>query len=175
MTSTTPNAQILSLYQTCQKDLISYAVSIVSDSHRAEDIAQDAYLRFSAAMTDEWRENPVAYLYTIVRNLALDYCRRRKFEETHFPYDVDDMADVLPTGGPTPEQQAIASNELERLQMAVNELPERTRLALEMYRLGGYKLREIAGHMNISTSLANYLVKEGVKHCQYRLYSTSSR
>ena len=175
MASTTPKTQVLSLYQSYQQDLVSYAVSIAGDSHRAEDITQDAYLRFSAAMTDEWRDNPVGYLYRIVRNLALDYCRRRKFEEAHFSRDIDDMADILPAERPTPEQQAIASNELERLQMAVNELPERTRLALEMHRLGGYKLREIASHMNISTSMANYLVKEGIKHCQYRLYSKSSR
>lgn len=173
--STMSDAQILSLYRTYQRELVSYAGSIVGDGDRAEDITQDAYLRFSAAMDDEWRDNPVGYLYRIVRNLALDYCRRRQFERTLFSHNVDDLADVLPEERSTPEQQAIARNELEQLQAAMDELPERTRLAVEMHRLGGYKLREIAEHMNISTSMAQHLVKEGVKHCQHRLSQTSSR
>lgn len=175
LSSIMPDAQILSLYRTYQKELVSYAGSIVGDSDRAEDIIQDAYLRFSTAMADEWRDNPVGYLYRIVRNLALDYCRRRQFERTLFSHNVDDLADVLPEEGPTPEQQAIARSELEQLQTAMDELPERTRLAVEMHRLGGYKLREIAEHLNISTSLAQHLVKEGIKHCQCRLSQTSSR
>jgi RNA polymerase sigma-70 factor (ECF subfamily) len=162
-------AQILSLYRSNQRELISYAGSIVGDSHRAEDITQDAYLRFSAAMADEWRDNPVGYLYRIVRNLALDYCRRRQFEEILFSHSVDDVAEVIPETRPTLEQQAVAVSELEQLTVAMDELPERTRLAVEMHRLGGYKLREIAEHMNISISMAQHLVKEGVKHCQRRL------
>ena len=169
MASPMPKAEMLSLYQSYQQDLVNYALSIAGDSHRAEDIAQDAYLRFSAAMTEERRDNPVGYLYTIVRNLALDYCRRKKFEEAHFSQNIDDMADTLSARQPTPEQQATASHEIEQLQMAVDELPERTRLALEMHRLGGYKLREIARHMNISTSMAHHLVTEATKHCQRRL------
>lgn len=169
-----PDAQILSLYRNYQGELVSYAGSIVGDSDRAEDITQDAYLRFSAAMAEERRDNPVGYLYRIVRNLALDYCRRRQFERTLFSHNVDDLADVLPEERSTPEQQAIARYELEQLQAAMDELPERTRLAVEMHRLGGYKLREIAEHMNISISMAQHLVKEGIKHCQCRLSQTSS-
>lgn len=163
------DAQIFSLYSSYQRELVSYAGSIVGDSDRAQDITQDAYLRFSAAMDDEWRDNPVGYLYRIVRNLALDYCRRRQFERTLFSQNIDDLADILPEQRSTPEQQAIVSSELEQLQSAMDELPERTRLALEMHRLGGYKLREIAEHMSISISMAQYLVKEGIKHCQSRL------
>lgn len=163
------DAQIFSLYSSYQRELVSYAGSIVGDSDRAQDITQDAYLRFSAAMDDEWRDNPVGYLYRIVRNLALDYCRRRQFERTLFSQNIDDLADILSEQRSTPEQQAIVSSELEQLQSAMDELPERTCLAVEMHRLGGYKLREIAEHMSISTSMAQYLVKEGIKHCQSRL------
>lgn len=163
-----PNVQILRLYRSYQRELVSYAGSIVGDSDRAEDITQDAYLRFSAAMADESRDNPVGFLYRIVRNLALDYCRRRQFERALFSHDIDDLVDVLPEERSNPEQQAIASNELEQLLAVMSELPERTRLAVEMHRLGGYKLREIAEHMDISTSMAQHLVKEGIKHCQRR-------
>jgi len=163
------DAQILSLYTAHQRDLLSYASSIVGDDGRAEDITQDAYMRFSAAMSDEWRGNPVAYLFRIVRNLALDCRRRSQFEKTLFSHNVDDIAEAIPAEKAAPEQQVIARSEFEQLRAALEELPERTRMAVEMHRLGGYKLREIADHMNISVSMAQYLVKEGIKHCQRRL------
>lgn len=163
------NAQTLSLYKEYQPQLVSYACSIVDDIDQAEDIAQDAYLRFSAAMTKEWRDNPVGYLYRVVRNLALDYCRRRQFEKKLFSQSVDEWTEILPDDGHTPEQEVISSDALEKLQQAMNELPERTRVALEMHRLHEYKLREIAEHLNISISLAHYLIKEGLTYCQSRL------
>ncbi|MFC6632704.1 RNA polymerase sigma factor [Microbulbifer taiwanensis] len=168
------DAQILNLYTTHQRDLLSYASSIVGDDGRAEDIAQDAYMRFSTAMSDEWRSNPVGYLFRIVRNLALDCRRRAQFEKALFSHNVDDIVEAIPAEKSAPEQEVMARNELELLQEAMDELPERTRMAVEMHRLGGYKLREIAAHMNISVSMAQYLVKEGIKHCQRRLSSTAS-
>jgi RNA polymerase sigma-70 factor (ECF subfamily) len=168
------DAQILSLYTIHQRELTRYANSIVGDSGRAEDITQEAYLRFSAAMSYEWRDNPVSYLYRIVRNLALDCFRRTQFEKALFPHSTDDIAETMLTEQAMPEHQAIVRSELEQLQAALNELPERTRMALEMHRLGGYKLREIAEHLQVSPSMAQHLVKEGIKHCQHRLSRTTS-
>lgn len=149
--------------------MVNYAISITGDNERAEDITQDAYLRFSNAMSDEWRGNPVGYLYRIVRNLALDYCRRTQFEQALFSDNQDDIDDAIQAERSIPEHQAIALSELEQLQTALEELPDRTRLAVEMHRLGGYKLREISEHLNVSPSMAQHLVKEGIKHCQRRL------
>ncbi len=70
---------------------------------------------------------------------------------------------------PSPEAETIARQELERVLAAMAELPERTRLALEMHRLGGLKLREIAQRLGISTSMAQVLVVEAVRHCQRSL------
>jgi len=50
------------------------------------------------------------------------------------------------------------------------ELPERTQIALEMHRLGGCKLREIADRLGISVGLAHGLVAEGIEHCRRRLH-----
>lgn len=163
------DARILSVYTAHQRELVGYANSIVGDNGLAEDITQDAYLRFRSAMADEWRDNPVGYLYRIVRNMALDCCRRAKFERTLFSLNVDDIADTIPSDKPTLEHEAAVQAEIEQLQAAMDELPERTRTALEMHRLGGYKLREIAEYLNVSQSMAQYLVKEGIKHCQRRL------
>ncbi|MFC6978483.1 RNA polymerase sigma factor [Microbulbifer taiwanensis] len=130
------DAQILNLYTTHQRDLLSYASSIVGDDGRAEDIAQDAYMRFSTAMSDEWRSNPVGYLFRIVRNLALDCRRRAQFEKALFSHNVDDIVEAIPAEKSAPEQEVMARNELELLQEAMDELPERTRMAVEMHRLG---------------------------------------
>lgn len=166
---TMSDAQTLSLYRDYRLQLINYACSIIGDSDRAEDIAQDAYLRCSVAMAEDWPENPVGYLYRVVRNLALDYCRRRQFEKNLFSQSIDEWTEILPDDRYTPEQEVISNDALEKLQRAMNELPERTRVALEMHRLQEYKLREIAEHLNISLSMAHYLIKEGLAYCQSRL------
>ena len=162
---------MLSLYTTHQRMLVNYACSIVNDNACAEDITQDAYVRFCSAMADEQRENPVGYLYRIVRNLALD-CRRRHMLEKNLFTEMNEEAEAVSSSAPSPEGQLIQQSEVAQLLIALNELPERTRIALEMHRFGGYKLREIAAHLDVSVSMAQYLVKEGIQHCQERLYSS---
>ena len=70
---------------------------------------------------------------------------------------------------PSPEKVALHKDELERVMEAMAELPERTRIALEMHRFGGCKLREIAAFLEISVPMAHVLVAEGVQHCKRRL------
>ena len=50
------------------------------------------------------------------------------------------------------------------------ELPERTRIALELHRFGECTFKEIAAHLGISVGLAHALVIQGLEHCRARLY-----
>ena len=90
-----PNSEIISLFSAHYRDLVHYARGIVNDAARAEDIAQDAFIRFQTAMTHQHRENPVGYLYRIVRNLALDFQRRAAYEKRLFSHNVDDIAEQI--------------------------------------------------------------------------------
>ena len=73
------------------------------------------------------------------------------------------------TKTPTPETVALYKDEYARLTQALAELPERTRISVEMHRFGNCKLKEIAAFLGISVALAHKLVSDGVEHCKQRM------
>jgi len=83
--------------------------------------------------------------------------------------DFDAAANRSADSHPDPEAVALYKDEFDRVMAAIADLPERTRIALEMHRFGGCKLREIAEFLEISVPLAHILVAEGVQHCKRRL------
>jgi len=156
------------LYRTHRGALVDYASNIVGDRAQAEDVVQEAWLRLDNATRRRPVADPLRYLYRIVRNLALDMVRRTRFEQGLMGLDIDAVADVLPDEQPGQEAHLIASDELSAMLAALRELPERTRIAFEMHRLGGYKLKEIAAHLGVSIGLAHALIAEAIAHCSER-------
>lgn len=161
----------LDLYLNHRTALVDYATPILGERSRAEDVVQEAYIRLSASPSVWLLSNPRGYLYRIVRNLALDARRRLSMEQRYSPPSSDEAALEIPDDTPSIEQALIAREELASVLDAFAELPERTRIALEMHRFGGYKLKEIARHLGISVSLAHKLVVQGTMHCQRRMRS----
>jgi RNA polymerase sigma factor (sigma-70 family) len=157
------------LYVSHRRALLTYAHRIVRDPGRAEDVVQEAFLRLRTASAANLLDEPVAYLYRIVRNLALDLQRHLTFEGRHEVAGADELAAKVAEALPSPEAAAAARQEFRNLLKAIDELPSRTRIALEMHRLGGFKLREIAQHLGISISTAQALVAEGIEYCQTRI------
>ncbi|HWA49116.1 MAG TPA: sigma-70 family RNA polymerase sigma factor [Dongiaceae bacterium] len=146
--------------------LIDYAAAIVGCRARAEDVVQEAWLRYEAAAAGRALDQPQGYLYRVVRNLALDLARRSRLESRHFDQGpLPDMAADLAT----PESDALHRQELALVREALADLPPRTRAALEMHRIGGHKLKDIAAHLGISVGLAHALVYQGLDHCRTRL------
>lgn len=163
----------LALFTAHRGALVNYASGIVGDSGQAEDVVQEAWLRFGRVAKGRPLEEPVGYLYRIVANLALDRRRRASLENRaragDMAGDVERLAVEVADQTPSPEDEAIARQELERVMAAMAELPERTRIAIEMHRFGGCTLKEIARHLGISVSMAHVLVVQGIKHCQRAL------
>jgi RNA polymerase sigma-70 factor (ECF subfamily) len=148
--------------------LVDYASNIVGSRTDAEDVVQEAWMRLDHAERTQSVREPIRYLYRIVRNLAID--GRRSLTRAGKLYDdpASEALDAHPDERPDPEVEAIARDELQIVFDALDELPERTRIAIEMHRLEGKRLSEIAARLGISVSRAQGLIAEGLHYCMQR-------
>lgn len=161
----------LDLYLTHRTKLIEFAAPIVGSRTSAEDVVQEAWFRFSAAAADqrgaEQINQPVAYLYRIVRNLAIDLVRRSRHEVP--PESSAIVFATIPAATPSPEDQVLHRDEIRVVEKALAELPERTRTAFELHRLRGHTLKETAAAIGVSVTRTHQLVCDALTHCANRL------
>jgi RNA polymerase sigma-70 factor (ECF subfamily) len=152
----------LNLFLAHRSALVDYATPIVGDRMRAEDVVQEAYLRFmpTGGLSGPVVEQPIAYLYRIVRNLAVDWTRRRAIE--HRERDVAPVWWAVPAAPRTPEQDAAHRQTLDRVEAALGCLPPDARLAVEMHRFGGFSLKEIASRLGVSVPTAHRIVRDAL-------------
>ena len=155
----------IDLFMSHRVALVDYASRIVGNRAQAEDLVQEAWLRFDTAARRRRLDHPLGYLFRIVRNLALD--RRRSGAMTEIAGD--DALIRIPAPAATPEQTAIDRDRLRVLADALAELPARTQTAFKMHRLEGRSLQEIADHLGVSVVRAHQLVKDAIRHGAKRL------
>ena len=136
-----------SLFKEFYDRLVYFSQQIVRDQAQAQDIAQDAFIKY-------WQErefvlaNKVAvknYLYSTVRNASLNVIRHAKV--------VDDYR--LQQGTCEPEEatimDAIISSEvMAEIHAAIKALPESYRVISIMSYLEGKKNQEIADELSMS-------------------------
>ena len=151
--------QKLKTYMTHRAALVDYATPIIGCRARAEDIVQDAFLRYLPG-----GETPsvsgVAYLYRIVRNLAIDMLRRSAMESRHM--DGNNVSWLEPVGEASPEEHLVQGDQLGRLARVLEQLPEKERLAVEMHRFGGYTLADIAARLEVSTATVHRMIRQAL-------------
>lgn len=151
-----------------------FSVSITGDLALAEDVLQEAWLKFVRAAAAQHFDEPIAYLRTIVRSLSLDTRRRIQRESERVSGEGVDTLNVADQDGSGSEQTLMMRSDLYMLQKAVSELPEKTQAALQLYWQDGNSLRDIAATLGISLGQAHSLVKDGLEHCRKRLDRTKN-
>jgi RNA polymerase sigma-70 factor, ECF subfamily len=110
-----------------EQRLIGYARQMMGGAHHdAEEVVQDAFVRALSALRADEREMALKpWLYTIVRNRALD-ALRRPVRTT----DLELHAPVLHDGSADPHERATRAEDLRNLVSDLQRLPERQRTAL---------------------------------------------
>lgn len=138
------------LYARTERALYSYVLAIVKNPYDTQDIVQDTYLKIRAsAHLYQKRGKPMAWIFTIARNLAMDYFRENaRFSEGEIP----EMEDSLKYSYVTEPTDRLV------LEAAMDILNERERSVLLLHLVGGVKHREIAANIGIplSTTLSCY-------------------
>lgn len=123
-------------------------------------------MRFDAAASNQPKCANPAYLWTIVDNLVRDWRRRRSTRQSIFDDDAQARAIHVSDADPTPEALAIARDEQRKVARALRRLPARMRRAVEMHRLEGSTLKQIAARLDISVTTAHGLIADGVARCR---------
>jgi RNA polymerase sigma factor (sigma-70 family) len=158
----------LQVYLAHRGALVDYATPIVGSRSTAEDVVQEAYMRFVPPAAEQpGVRQPASYLYRIVRNLAVDLVRGQSAEgRRNAAYS--ELLDPVPLA-PSPEEELQHRDELAQVVAALAELPDPKRIAFEMSRFGGLPLHEIARHLNVSPASAHRMSQESLLHVMRRL------
>jgi len=145
-------------------ELLNYAHQLLRDRGNAEDLVQEAWLRFASSRREPGElAQPTKYLFAIVRNLALDWLRRSAI---HSPETMTAEAFAsLPSDAPSAERVLYYRDELRAMEKMLAELPERTQVAFIMYRVERRTLQEIADHLGVSVPRVHRMVKDAMLHC----------
>jgi RNA polymerase sigma-70 factor (ECF subfamily) len=130
------------LYVRYADDVYGYVNSIVRDSHEAEDITQDVFVKLLSAIKKyEPRAVPFAgWLMRVARNAALDHLRSRR----QIPCEEVRVSD--------PGYEQVGSDRLRSLRAAFDRLPADQREVMILRHLAGLGPGEIAAVLDKTES-----------------------
>jgi RNA polymerase sigma-70 factor (ECF subfamily) len=129
------------------------ALNYLRDREEAWDVAQEAFVRaWQALPTFRGQAQFYTWLFRIVMNVATDRARQRAARGRAFGTErvpEEELDRVTVDEGPGPEDAAARIEERERIQRALDALPEHYRAIIMLSDLQGLSYREIAEVLSI--------------------------
>ncbi len=159
-----------------QQPVINLVYRTLGDAAEAEDVAQNVFVQvYKSADRYKVSARFSTWLFTIARNLCLNEIRRRTrhraesldvFHPDHEGQPLHQFEDVKTSSPP----DAVLGQELEqKIQQALNDLPENQRLAILLCRQEELSYEEIATVLGCSLSATKSLIHRGRETLKQRL------
>lgn len=137
---------IIRAYEEYHSVILSYITYRIIHRYEAEDLAQDVFIRLMD-YKQMLRPDTVKYfLFTIARNIVIDYLRRyyKKQEIDSYLYD------MIATATNETEEQIIGNDLTSIERRRLSAMPEQRRLVYSLNRYEGKTSPEIATELNLS-------------------------
>ena len=138
------------LYRFVSPGVYAYALSVLKNSHDAEDVLQETFLRIhDAADTYRSQSKPMAWILTITKNLCFKHLQQQQKAGTTPLEEWKDYQGIQ--GSTTHEDKAL-------IQACMEILSDEERQILVLHAVAGFKHREIAKilDLKLSTVLSKY-------------------
>ena len=134
-----------SLYMAYFGPLMRFTGMYVSSPAEAEEIVSDTFL----AIWNNRKQLPGignfdSYIYTVARHKAISYYRKQHLEQDEIPIDLFTSAET------TPEEELISREGIRRLNLAIDLLPAKCKMAFKLVREDKLKYKEVAAILDIS-------------------------
>jgi len=162
-----------------QRQAVAVSYRLLGNSHDALEVTQDAFLKaFGSLPTLQKPEAFGGWLLRIVSNLSLNFRRGRK-SRTQLPLaDLLGAAEGAATDAGGSEWMARSGDPLhnlesqemgQRLQQALNELPEKQRQAIILFTIEELPQKEVAEALGCSVEAVKWHVFQGRKRLKEML------
>ncbi len=152
----------LEVFESHRLQLLCVAFRITGSDSDAEDVVQEAWIRYARAARDDVR-NPAAWLMTVTTRLCLDLLRRRR-EAPQEPGDLVPAADERDPG----EMAELADEVTAALVVVVGELTPPQRVALVLHEVFGMSFGEVAAVLGTTTGSARKLASRARERLRSR-------
>ena len=151
---TTKPENIVAVFQTEESGLLRYAIGLVRRRTVAEEIVQETFLRLHQV----WEEvdNPRAWLYRGVRNLALNHLRDQKPES--------ELNEDTAAADENPPAEILGRNEaIGTMRLLVAEMSDEDRALIRLKYNDDLKYQEISQRTGLSVSNVGYRLHHVLK------------
>ena len=148
------------------KGLHSYAYTILKDEMIAEEMVQNVFYKIWEKKENLFIQTSVtAYLYRSVYHESLNYLKHRKVKEAYQSYAMHQMKNQSDNA----EKKILLSELEQKLEKALNELPEQCRTIFQMSRYEELKYQEIADRLGISIKTVENQMGKALKRLRKSL------
>jgi len=150
-----------------QDKVIRFISLFVNSGQESEELASDVFISL-------WnnRDNLADisdldnYIFIVAKNKALNHLRKGKTELV----DLDSFqVDAFHNTNTTPESIYISQEEVEKLNAAINELPQKTKMAFQLVRENKLKYKDAAEILGVSIKTIEKQVAAAVAKLKEKL------
>jgi RNA polymerase sigma-70 factor (ECF subfamily) len=165
------------IFRTYVTSLCAFANSYLESRDEAEEIVQDLFFRlWEHRLTIEMPRGLRPYLYSAVRNRALNVLRSRRIEHSlHERLLRDEAVRVGTEDSPVPEGTLAAKDLAEALDRAVAEMPPRCREVFALLRYRHLSYAETAAVLAISPKTVEIHMSRALAFLRQRLAPWTGR
>jgi RNA polymerase sigma factor (sigma-70 family) len=137
-----------------------------------QDIRHDIYVRILEAAERELPANAKAFLFSVARNILIDRARRNRIVAIDLLEDLDSLNVLIDEG--TPERREAGRQQLQRLSILIQRLPDRCRDVVWMRRVEDLPQKVIARKLGIAEATVEKHLVRGVRLLADALYGAES-
>src|SRR5919204_4289560 len=144
------------LYRRFARPVLAMALRQLGDNGRAEEAAQEAFAAVwrSARSYRSERGSGSAWLYAVARHAIIDRARQRREHVADVPEEAAE--------GPGPAERAEESWLAWRVHSALEQLPERERVVIELAYWSGLSQAEIASYLDVPLGTVKTRTRTGL-------------
>jgi len=160
---------VFKVFEEQQMPLKAFISRLIRKPQDIDDISQETFVRAFLAEQKGEIQHPKAYLYRIARNLTFEILSKKSNKLTSYIEDSSDY--TLLDSGEDIEGSAIVREKLDRVRVAIAEMPPQCQRVFIMHKVYGFKYKEISQQLGISVSTVEKHIMTGLKKCRQSVKS----
>jgi RNA polymerase sigma factor (sigma-70 family) len=152
--------------------LTRYLRRIWRNKAEVDDLRQEIYIRVYESAARELPASPKSFLFAAARHLITDRVRRERIVSIDYTQDLESL-NVL-VDEISPEQLLSARQELKRLSVALDQLPDDCRQVIWMRRVEGLSQKEVVERLGMLEGTLESHVCRGLRALMKAVYGSES-